>query len=308
MNNLEKSFASVVIYGHNAEKDIVQCLSAIETFLRQRFESYEMIYVDDASTDTTESLLKHHGPNFSGKLTVIRTAWKHGNEMAMLAGTNLAIGDFVFEIESTHMEFPIETLWDAFEKCGEGYDIVFAAPKWQSNITSKLFYKILERFSRKQLDLETDSFKLITRRALNTALRSKERIRYRKILYKNSGFPTATIHFFHTKPIKSDRTFGEKFSFATETLLAFSDISLKITLWLSFLFFVGSIIIGAYTIAIYLTDKSVALGWTTTMLFLSFSFSGIFLILTILGKYLTMILEESKKADPYTIQSISRLR
>lgn len=308
MKNLEKSFVSVVIYAHNAEKDIVRCLSEIHNFLSEKFESYEMILVDDASTDNTNSLIHNISSQFLGKLTIVRTAWKHGNEMAMLAGTNLAIGDFVFEIESAHMEFPIEILWKAFKKCGEGHDIVFAAPKEKSGITSRLFYKILETFSRQKLDLETDSFKLITRRALNTALKSKERNRYRKILYKNSGFPTATIHYIPTKPIRSDRTLGEKLSFASETLLAFSDISLKLTLWLSLLFFVGSIFIGIYATTIYFTDKSVALGWTTTMLFLSFSFSGIFLILSILGKYLSMLLQETRHGSAYTIRSIERIR
>lgn len=308
MKNLEKSFVSVVIYAHNSEKDIARCLSDIHGFLSEKFESYEMILVDDASTDTTVSLVQNDKTDFSGKLIIIQTAWKHGNELAMLAGTNLAIGDFVFEIESAHMEFPVETLWEAYEKSGTGYDIVFASPKIKTNFSSRLFYRLLTIFSQQKIDLETDSFKLITRRALNTVLKSKEKSRYRKILYKNSGFPNTTIQYNPTKPIISKRTLSEKLSFASEALLAFSDIGLKFTLWLSALFFIGSLVIGIYTIVVYLTDRSVALGWTTTMLFLSFSFSGIFLILSIIGKYLMMILQESSHRTPYVIRQIKRVR
>jgi len=304
----EKTFISVVVYIHNAEKTIVQFTEKIFEFFSEKFESFEIILVNDASSDKTSKLLFEQKEKYAGKVTIVTTAWKHGHELAMLAGTDLAIGDFVYEIESTDLEFPIEILWNAYKRCGEGYDIVFASPKSSNSLSSILFYKLLGKFSYQNLNLETDSFKIITRRALNTALKSKERNRYRKILYKSSGFPSSTLHFKPVKRIKSSRTLSEKVSFATETLLAFSDIGLKFTLWLSILFFVGSVFIGIYAISIYFTDKSVALGWTTIMLFLSFSFSGIFLILTILGKYLMMILGESKKGPVYVVQSIRRIR
>lgn len=308
MNTKEKTFISAVVYAHNSAEDIIEFLKALHSLLEEKFESYEIILVNDASTDNTTHLLNEQKALFGGKLTVINTAWKHGHELAMLAGTDLAIGDFILEIESTHLEYPISLLWNVYLKCCSGYDIVFASPKTKLNLTSILFYKLLNRFSYQQLDLKTDSFKIITRRALNAALRSKEKNRYRKILYRGSGFPSKTLFFHPLQSIQSSRTLTEKISFASESLLSFSNIGLKFTLWLSILFFLGSLIIGIYAISIYLTEKTVALGWTTIMLFLSFSFSGIFLILTILGKYLTMILEESKGKPAYTIQSVKRLK
>lgn len=304
----EKTFISAVVYAHNSESNVVEFLKALTSLLSEKFESYEMILVNDASTDNTLRLVNEQKHLFGGKLTVINTAWKHGHELAMLAGTDFAIGDFILEIESTQLEYPISLLWNTYEKCCSGYDIVFASPKTKLGLSSILFYKLLNRFSYRRLDLRTDSFKIITRRALNTALKSKEKTRYRKILYKGSGFPNITLFFHPTGPIQSNRTLSEKISFASDTLLSFSNIGLKFTLWLSILFFLGSVIIGIYAISIYLTEKTVALGWTTIMLFLSFSFSGIFLILTVIGKYLVMILEESKRKSAYTIQSIKRLK
>jgi dolichol-phosphate mannosyltransferase len=304
----EKTFISVVTYIHNEEDTIIEFLDSTYNFFIKKFESFEIILVNDASNDKTIETISKQKDKYEGRITIITTAWKHGAEAAMLAGTNLAIGDFVYEIESTHLEFPITALWDAYKKCGEGYDIVFGSPQHKGSISSKLFYKILNKFSHQNLNLETDTFKIITRRALNAILKSKSKNRYRKILYKNSGFPSTTIHFHPTKPITSERTLEEKFGFAFEALLAFSSIGLKLSFWLSIIFFLASICIGIYTISIYLTDSSVVLGWTTTMLFLSFSFSGIFIVLTILGKYLAMILQEVKEHRIYTIQSIKRIK
>lgn len=308
MNTKEKTFLSVVIYAYNSERNILHCLKSLHKFLDKKFESYEIILVNDASTDHTIDIVNREKAVFKGRLTVVNTAWKHGHELAMLAGTDLAIGDFIFEIESTTLSYPLSLLWDAYTKCCSGFDIVSASPKTKVHFTSQIFYKLFNRFSYQKLGIETDSFAIITRRALNAALRSKEKNRYRKILYKGSGFPNTTLYFQPTGPIHSSRTLAEKISFASEALLSFSNIGLKFTLWLSILFFLGSALIGIYALSIYFTDKTVVLGWTTIMLFLSFSFSGIFLILTILGKYLTMILEESKGKSAYTVQSVKRLK
>ena len=305
----EKTFISIVAYAHNSEKTVTQFLENIHDFFFEKFESFEIILVNDASTDKTLELITQYKEKYKGKVTVITTAWKHNCELAMLAGTEMAIGDFIYEIDSTNLEFPIESLWDAYEKSATGFDIVFASPNGKLNMSSKIFYKILGKFSYQKLELRTESFKLITRRALNTVLKSKDKNRYRKIIYRFSGFPTASIYFEPTKKIKSNMSLREKIDLATGILLSFSDIGLKLTLFLSILFFIISVLIGIYTISIYLTERSIVVtGWTTTMLFLSFSFSGMFLILTILGKYLTIILEETKSRPSYFIQSIRRIK
>jgi dolichol-phosphate mannosyltransferase len=305
----EKKFISVVAYAHNSEKTVVQFLESIHDFLKNKFDSLEIIVVNDASTDKTLEQINQHKQKYNGKVTVISTAWKHNCELAMLAGIEMAIGDFIYEIDSTNLEFPVDSLWEAYQKSATGFDVVFASPNSKLNTSSRIFYKILGKFSYQKLDLRTESFKLITRRALNAILKSKDKNRYRKIIYRSSGFPTAIIFFKPTKKIQSNMTLQEKISLATDILLSFSDIGLKLTLFLSLLFFIISVSIGIYTVLIYLTERSIVIaGWTTTMLFLSFSFSGMFLILAILGKYLTIILEETKERPSYFLQSIKRIR
>ncbi len=305
----EKTFISIVAYTHNSEKTIVQFLEKIHNFFFEKFDSFEIIIVNDSSADNTLKLITDNKEKYNGKVTILTTAWKHGCELAMLAGTEMAIGDFIYEIESTNLEFPMESLWDAYEKSATGFDIVFASPNSKLTTSSKIFYKLLEKFSYQKLELRTESFKLITRRALNTILKSKDKNRYRKIIYRFSGFPTTNIHFKPTKEIRSNMNLREKINLAIGVLLSFSDIGLKFTLFLSILFFIISASIGIYAISVYLVEKSIVVtGWTTTMLFLSFSFSGIFLILSILGKYLTIILEETKERPSYFIQSIKRIK
>ncbi len=305
----EKTFISIVVYVRNSEKTVVSFLDSIYNFFSERFDSFEIVLVNDSSNDKTLELINKNKEKYTGKVTVITMPWKHNCELAMLAGTEMAIGDYIYEIDSTNLEFPIQSLWEAYEKSATGFDIVFASPNEKLNFTSKIFYKILGKFSYQKIELRTESFKLITRRALNAVFKIKGKTRYRKIIYRFSGFPTTTIYFKPTKKIQSNTSFSEKIDLAINVLLSFSDIGLKLTLLLSVLFFIISIFIGIYTILIYLTEKSlVASGWTTTMLFLSFGFSGVFFILTILGKYLTIILEETRERPSYFIESIKRIR
>jgi dolichol-phosphate mannosyltransferase len=152
--------------------------------------------------------------------------------------------------------------------------------------------------------LQHEPVRLISRRVLNRVLASKEKVRYRKIMYAFSGFGQINLAQPELNNLPNPRNFGENSSLALEILLSYTNVVFNGMLVFSVLFFVISILMGFYVIVVDLTYNKVVPGWSTTMLFLSFGFSGLFLMSGVLIKYLDMILNETKQRPPYNIESV----
>ena len=106
MANKEKNFASAVIYVHNAENRIDEFLKTIVRVMEENFEHSEIICVNDASEDDSLSVIKK-ASNFATitSVSVVNMSYFHGLELSMNAGTDMAIGDFVFEFDNTCLDF-----------------------------------------------------------------------------------------------------------------------------------------------------------------------------------------------------------
>ena len=106
MTNKEKNFASAVIYIHNAEKRIGAFLDMIIQTMEDNFEHSEVICVNDFSDDRSLDVIREKSKHASAtSVSVINMSYFHGLELAMNAGTDLAIGDFIFEFDSTVLDF-----------------------------------------------------------------------------------------------------------------------------------------------------------------------------------------------------------
>lgn len=304
----EQVFVSVVVHIRDAEKYISSFLHIVNNFLSETFDSYEIILVDNHSTDQTRQTIEKTMEKISSNVVLLTLSWKHSNELVLMAGTDIAIGDFVYELESAFIDYPLTLFWDMYQKAISGFDITAATPKTSRRMSSRLFYRLLNHFSYLNFELSTETLRLVTRRALNAVLRSKEKIPYRKALYKFSGFPSTTIVYEPKTDgeVHIEKSLSEKIGLAFDILISFSNIGPNFALFFSALFLVFSILGGCYTIYIYFTLKNIVSGWTTLMLFLSIGFSGIFFVLGMIGKYLSVILLELFNRPNYTIESIQR--
>lgn len=306
--NREKNFVSIVVYLQNNENDICYFLQSLDKFLVDRFDAYEFVLVDDSSTDKTKNKIKDISESISGNVVIIELAYKHGLETAMLAGTDFAIGDFVYEFDSPKINYNLIEIMNVYKKSLEGYDIVAASPNTPIELSSKLFYNYLNKVSQRRMELTTEYFRIVSRRALNRIFKNKEKLRYRKALYHYSGFKTYvhTYESISNEKYKSNLSLKEKIQLGSDVLVNFSDIGMRIALNISIFFIIITLFALGYTLYSYFTLDNIQLGWTTTMLFLSGSFSGVFLILAVLAKYMTVIINEIKDKPNYVFKSVNR--
>lgn len=310
MKNKEKNFVSAVVYVRNAEETVKKFITSINGVLKESFLHYEIILVNDASEDDSVKRIKEVASDVEdASISIINMSHYQGKELSMIAGQDLAIGDFVYEFDSTILDYDLDMIFKTYKKSLEGYDIVNVSPESKRKLSSKMFYSVFNKYSNYQYKLDTDSFRIISRRAINRIHQINKTIPYRKATLANSGLKLATLSYVpkfkvDAKPEKGLRQ--ERSQNAVDALILFTDVSYKITFRIIVLLILITLGVVGYTVYVFLGSNPVA-GWTTTMLFLSFGFLGLFSVLAMIIKYLSLLVNLIFKKTDYLIESIEKI-
>ncbi len=310
MADKEKNFVSAVVYVHNAASRIEGFLKAVISTFEINFEHSEIILVNDCSEDNSVDVIKKISSATSAAgITVVNMSYFHGLELSMNAGVDLAIGDFVFEFDNTELDFEPEMIMKIYRHSLTGYDIVSASPDCKEKFSSRLFYKVFDRFTTLKYDLSTESFRVLSRRVINRINSMNKTIPYRKAMYAGSGLKTANIKY-EVKQANRDKADPRekryRRSLAVDTLILFTDFGYKVSSVMTSVMILISLFMTAYTVIVYLIGNPIE-GWTTTVLFLSIAFFGLFAILTVIVKYLQIIVDMVFKRKHYSFESIEKL-
>lgn len=311
MDNKEKNFMSAVIYVHNAEKRIAGFLKTIIDVLEENFEKSEIICVNDFSEDNSVDAIKNVSKSAKHtSVSILNMSYFHGVEVAMNAGVDLSIGDFVLEFDTTVQDFDKTEIMKIYRKSLEGYDIVSASPDKRQKFTSNIFYYIFERFTNLSYKIYTESFRVLSRRVVNRISSMNKSVPYRKAVYANCGLKTFTLKYKITNPGVSDKIDKTENKYrkalAVDTLILFTEVGYRFSIMMTVIMMAMTIFVAVYSLVIYLTSTPVA-GWTTTILFMAFAFFGLFGILTIIIKYLQILVNLVFKRKKYSFESIVKL-
>lgn len=312
MQNKEKNFVSCVLYLHNDGKNIRDFLKAVCGTMEAHFEKYEVVCVNDCCVDNTLEEIHAFLEESSGHhvVSLINLSFYQGVEMAMNAGRDLAVGDFLFEFDKCRLDFDPSLIMEVYHKSLEGNDVVAAAPKREVALTSRLFYAVYNLGSRNTYKLRQERFRIISRRAVNRVNQMNAYIPYRKAMYMNCGLRAATIVYDNKEMGKGARNREERStrsSLALDTLIIFTDVLEKFSLMISgILFFVMMIMFGWIVYSIFSTVRPVE-GWMSLMTLISFGFFMMSVLLTLIFKYLAVILSMSFKRQRYVIEGVEKL-
>lgn len=304
----EKNFVSAVVYVHNAEKYIKEFVMQIGTLLHENFENFEIICVNDASGDeSTEKLKTATVP--SGTFSILNMSYYQGLEAAMNAGRDLAIADFVYEFDTPLVDYDTKLIMDVYHRSLCGFDIVTARSK-QKSFLSGLFYKTFNKNAELQYKLNTETFRLLSRRAINRILSMRKTIPYRKALYANCGLKMDTIMYarsINQNKLKKTKKISKDIDTAFTALILFTNISYKTAKNLA-LFMMAITLAGLiYTAVVYILKKPVE-GFTTMMTVITASLSAMFALLAIIIKYLSVIVDLIYKKQDYIVESVEKIQ
>lgn len=306
----EKNFVSAVIYIYNDEERIRDFLVKINAELMRNFENYQIICVNDASEDNSLEVIREIGETITGTVVnVVNMSFYQGVELSMNAGIDLSIGDFVFEFDNMVMDYDLSLMMEVYNRSLTGFDIVNAAPKKTGRKTSWLFYTVFNRYSRSPHPLRTENFRVLSRRAINRVHSMSKTIPYRKAVYANCGLKIDTIVYdndvsctkAYNKEIKHQRK-----EMAADSLILFTNVAYRITILAAVFMMLATLGIGIYTVISYITEDVVS-GYTSTMLMIVFGFFGVFVILAVIIKYLSILIDLVFSKQKYTIESVETM-
>ena len=302
MMNKEKNFVSAVVYLHNDGTRAAEFCALLVKELEAHFDQYELVAVDDACTDDTVPLLRQFAATMAKPLTILHMSLYQGLEAGMNAGLDAAIGDYVYEFDSTRHPYEPSMVFAAYQTALKGNDIVSVCPS-RTTGGSGLFYKVFNASSHSAYKLRTDAFRLVTRRAINRVHASSEHLPYRKAAYAASGLKMADLEFDGVLP----NTEQGRWNLAMDSLALYTDAGFKASTGITMFMMILALAELLYTVVVFATGHPIE-GWTTTMLVLTVGFAGLFAVLTILVKYLSLLLDLTFKKQKYLVESIEKIQ
>ncbi len=298
MNNKEHNFISAVInFGRGGVNDCLSFIKNLNNVLDEHFLQYEIIGVT-SGRHSEEAQIREWARSIDAPVTLLTMSLKQPHEQCMNAGLDISIGDYVFEFESTEMPYSADLIWKAYETAVQGNDIVSVCPE---KTRSKLFYKLFNSFSNAEYNIRTEAFRLVSRRAINRVHSINENQPYQKAAYAACGLKMAVITFDGQLKNKQEAPFR----LAVDSLVLYTDFGYRFSIGLTAIMLLAAFAELIYTLAIWIAGNPIS-GWTTTMFVITTGLAGLFAILTVVIKYLSLLLRLSFRKQSYLVESIEK--
>lgn len=303
---------SVVCPMHNEEESLSLFIDRMLPVLKALSDDFEIICVNDGSTDDTLNNLLALSKNET-RIRVIDLSRNFGKEAALTCGIDHALGDAVIPIDAD-LQDPPELIVEMVKLWRQGFDVVLAqrtdrlADSYLKRKSAEWFYRLHNAISEPEIAANVGDFRLMDRKVVEALKKLPERRRFMKGLFAWVGFRQAVIPY-----AREPRQAGEsKFSgwrlwnFALEGITSFSTAPLRI--W----FYIGLVVASiAFCYGAFIVGKVIVFGRDTpgyaSIITIVLFIGGMQLIgLGVLGEYLGRIYSESKERPIYIVREDTR--
>ncbi len=299
---------SIVIPSFNEEGNIKIIVNALNEVLQKLNYRYELVFVDDGSSDKTLRILQEISATDSN-VFFIELSRNFGHQNALKAGLDLASGDCIITMDGD-MQHPPELIPQLIQKWEEGYDIVYTRrledkklPAFKK-ITSKYFYKFINYISEIKIEEGTADFRLMDKKVSSVFFAFSENELFIRGLVNWVGFNQFAIDY---KPAdrfsgNSKYTVKKMMQFALKGITSFSIRPLYISIFLGISIFFLSLLFYILYVFYSIYFGHVISGWAS-VIFTIVIFGGLNLIvLGIIGVYVGKLFMQSKQRPNYLIR------
>ncbi len=302
---------SIVVSVYNEEMALELFYQKIRTVLESLAWDYELLFVNDGSTDKSLSVLRQLARE-NEKVRVVSFSRNFGHEAAMTAGIDHSRGNAVICMDAD-LQHPPEYIPKIIEAIdGEGYQIVNMVRTKNEDaglikrITSGAFYRVLNWMSPVKFENNASDFFGIDEKVVQIMRREyREKIRFLRGFIQNVGFRRVTIEYEAAGRVAGESKYSIKklWEFSLHTLFSFSDMPLKLGIYTGSVTALFGVALMIYTI-INKVLFNVPPGYSTIIVFMSFMFAVLMVVVGVIGEYIAILFTEIKDRPIYLIDEI----
>jgi glycosyltransferase involved in cell wall biosynthesis len=299
---------SIVVPMFNEEDSIDLFFARVEPVAAAITPDYEIICVDDGSSDSTFARLVEHRMR-SANIKVLSLSRNFGKDIALSAGLNYANGNAIVPIDCD-LQDPPELMLDMYQRLQEGFDVVFArraertTDTWLKRVTAGLFYKVHNSVADVEIPHDTGDFRMFNRDVLEALKTVPEKTRFMKGLFAWVGFRQTSVEYARDARAAGQTKwrYWKLWNFALDGITAGSTLPLRI--WT---YFGGVIALSAFAYAGFILARTVIHGAEVpgyaSLMIVVLMMGGINIIATgILGEYLGRVHIEVRNRPLYIVR------
>lgn len=304
----KKRLISVVIPVFNEEESLPTLLEELKTILKTLPYTFEILFIDDGSTDSSLGLLRSFRKK-DARMKILSFSRNFGHQAALRAGLDFARGDAVITMDAD-LQHPPRVLPAMIEKWNEGFDIVYTVRESTKGVSrlkefsARWFYRVMNWIGNIHVPPNTPDFRLLSRGVVNELRKLHERALFLRGLVQWVGFRQASVSF----TAEMRRAGKVKYSFFTMVRFAMSGITAFSNAPLMMAFFLGitasffSFLYALYVVYMRIFTTESIPGWAGTLFAILF-LGGVQLVtIGIIGIYLGRLYEEVKQRPRYIIR------
>lgn len=276
-------------------------------------EPWELLLVDDGSTDGSTDRIRHLAQTDDHIRPVI-FARNFGHQLAVTAGLDYSRGQAAVIIDAD-LQDPPEVIPDLVAKWQQGFEVVYAVRRerrgegWFKRVTASLFYRVIYRITDVDIPLDTGDFRLLDRKVVDTLRRMRERHRFLRGMSSWVGFSQVGVPYKRDARFAGETkyTVGKMVAFALNAVTGFSYFPLQLATYFGFASAALSAMAIPVVVALRLMGNQAFFGQASTLIAVLF-LGGVQLIsLGIIGEYLGRLYDEAKGRPLYVVREAPEL-
>ena len=299
---------TIIIPAYNEEESLPFLYERLDKLMGDmKNYDFEILFVNDGSKDKTISIIKELREK-DKRISYVDFSRNFGKEIAMIAGLDYATGDCVIFMDAD-LQDPPELIPELVKYWEEGYDDVYAKRRsrkgetWLKKFTSKMYYKVLQKTTRIEIQKDTGDFRLLDRRCVNALRKIRESERNTKSMFSWIGYKKKEVLYDRDPRVAGTTKWNyiKLIDLAIDGITSFTTSPLRLSTYIAIPTFLVLFVYFIYVIAKSCIIHEAIQAFQAIILLLLF-FSGVqILLFGILGEYLGRIFKETKNRPLYLV-------
>ncbi len=304
---MEKPTFTIIAPIYNELENLPELYPRIREVMKQSGKPWELILVDDGSTDGSTDAIRKLAVN-DDRVRPVIFARNFGHQIAVTAGIDYSRGEAVVIIDAD-LQDPPEVIHDLIEKWREGYEVVYAVREeregesWFKKTTASFFYRLIRAITNVEIPLDTGDFRLMDTKVVSVMRRMREKHRFLRGMSAWVGFKQVGVRYKRKPRYAGESKYPLKkmIQFALNAITGFSYFPLQMATFIGFIAAGLSVLAIPVVAILRLITGTALVGQATTLIIVLF-LGGVQLIsLGIIGEYIGRIYDETKDRPLYVV-------